>query len=58
MKGYLEWRVKNFRIKKESSIKSYWRRILCGYIDLTGHGMDNGTELDVRDVNRPTDVLL
>jgi hypothetical protein len=57
IKGYLEWRVKRFRIKKESTIKSYWKRISCGYIDLTGRRIDNGTELDVRDVNRLPDVL-
>jgi hypothetical protein len=49
-KTYLEWRVKNFRIKKESTIKAYWRRILCKFIDVTGHSMDNGVELDIRDV--------
>jgi len=49
-KVYLEHRVKKFRIKKESSIKGYWRRILSKYTDVAGHGMNNGTELDIRDV--------
>jgi hypothetical protein len=49
-KAYLEWRVKNFRIKKESTIKCYWRRMLSKYIDIAGQSMDNGTELDIRDV--------
>jgi hypothetical protein len=33
MKTYLEWRVKNWRVKKESTIKSYWKRLSCAYID-------------------------
>ena len=31
-------------------MKSYWKRLSCGYIDATGRRMDNGTELDVRGV--------
>ena len=50
MKTYLEWRVKNWRLKKESTIKSYWKRLSCAYIDYAGRRMDNGTELDIRDV--------
>lgn len=50
IKGYLEWRAKKFRIKKESTIKSYWKRLSCGYIDLAGHRIENGTDLDIRDV--------
>jgi hypothetical protein len=53
-KAYLEWRVKNFHIKKESTIKPYWRRILYKFIDVTGHSMDNGVELDIRDVQLDT----
>ncbi|KAJ9641087.1 hypothetical protein H2199_005755 [Coniosporium tulheliwenetii] len=49
IKAYLEERVTKFRIKKESSIKAYWKRLSCAYIDLAGHRMDNGTELDIRD---------
>ncbi|KAJ9634908.1 hypothetical protein H2199_008772 [Coniosporium tulheliwenetii] len=49
IKAYLEERVVKFRIKKESSIKAYWKRLSCAYIDLAGHRMDNGTELDIRD---------
>ena len=49
-RSYLEWRAKNFWVKKESTMKSYWKRLSCGYIDATGCRMDNGTELDVRDV--------
>ncbi|KIW87203.1 uncharacterized protein Z519_12105 [Cladophialophora bantiana CBS 173.52] len=49
IKAYLEWRVKNFRVKKESTMKSYWKRISCAYIDTAGRRMDNGTELDIRD---------
>lgn len=33
-------------------MKSYWKRLSCGYIDATGRRMDNGTELDIRDVRR------
>ena len=51
-KAYLEWRVKNFRIKKQSTIQMYWRRILCKYIDVAGHSMNNGAELDVQDVRK------
>jgi len=49
-KAYLEHRVKKFQIKKESSIKGYWRRILSKYTDVAGHGMNDGTEVDIRDV--------
>ncbi|KAK4934783.1 hypothetical protein LTR10_024040 [Elasticomyces elasticus] len=49
IKTYLEWRVQNFRVKKESTLKSYWKRVSCAYIDYAGHRMDNGTELDIRD---------
>lgn len=52
MKTYLEWRVKNWRVKKESTIKSYWKRLSCAYIDYAGRRMDNGTELDIRDVRQ------
>src|SRR5262249_53346984 len=41
----LERRVKKFWIKMESSIKWYWRRILCKYIDVASHIMNNMTEL-------------
>ena len=54
IKTYLEWRVQNFRVKKESTLKSYWKRVSCAYIDYAGHRMDNGTELDIRDVSRVT----
>ena len=50
IKTYLEWRAKGFRVRKESTMKSYWKRLSCGYIDAAGRRMDNGTELDVRDV--------
>ena len=50
IKTYLEWRAKSSRVKKESTMKSYWKRLSCGYIDAAGRRMDNGTELDVRDV--------
>jgi hypothetical protein len=49
-KTYLEWHVKTSRIKKESAIRSYWKRISLAYIDLAGSRMDNGAELDIRDV--------
>jgi hypothetical protein len=52
IKAYLEWRAKSFRVKKESTMKSYWKRLSCGYIDATGRRTDNGTELDIRDVGR------
>ncbi|KAI9856252.1 MAG: hypothetical protein M1813_009171 [Trichoglossum hirsutum] len=48
-KTYLEWHVKTFRIKKESTLQSYWKCVSLAYIDLAGHRMDNSAELDVRD---------
>jgi hypothetical protein len=49
-KTYLKWRVVNNRIKKESTIEAYWRRILCKFIDVSGHSMNNGAGLDIQDV--------
>ncbi|OCK87372.1 uncharacterized protein K441DRAFT_594461, partial [Cenococcum geophilum 1.58] len=45
-------RVKNSRIKKESAIKAYWRRILCKFIDMVGHGINNGAELNIQNIGR------
>jgi hypothetical protein len=49
-KTYVESRVRFNNVKKETTIKAYWRRLLCAYIDVTGYGMKNGVELDMRDV--------
>lgn len=51
-KAYLEWRVESSqgRVKKESTIKMYWRRILCKYIDVAGHSLNDGSELDIQNV--------
>jgi hypothetical protein len=51
LKTYLEWRIKTSRIKKESSLQGYWKRLSLAYIDLAGHRMNNGAELDIRDVS-------
>ena len=33
-------------------MKSYWKRLSSGYVDAAGRRIDNGTELDIRDVRR------
>ncbi|KAF1364070.1 hypothetical protein EJ07DRAFT_162583 [Lizonia empirigonia] len=46
-KAYLRWRKKNSRVKKESSMRSYWKRLSMCYMDLTGHTMDADVLTDV-----------
>ena len=46
-KAYLRWRKKHSRVKKESSMRSYWKRISMCYMDLTRHTMDADVLTDV-----------
>ncbi|KAF2008362.1 hypothetical protein BU24DRAFT_469047 [Aaosphaeria arxii CBS 175.79] len=46
-KSYLWWRKKHSRINKESTMKSYWKRISMYYRDLTDHEMDNDVLSDI-----------
>ncbi|XP_014553171.1 hypothetical protein COCVIDRAFT_40741 [Bipolaris victoriae FI3] len=39
-KAYLRWRKKHSWVKKESSMRSYWKRISMCYMDLTRYTMD------------------
>jgi len=62
-KGYLERRVKKSqnkesnRIEKASTIKTYWRLLLCKFIDLAGHRLQNGAEIEVGNVGSLTVLL-
>lgn len=49
-KAYLEWREKWARIKKESALEAYWKRISMYYHDVVGHAMSNEVLKDVRNV--------
>src|SRR5690348_17040454 len=49
-KAYLRWRKKHSRVKKESSMRSYWKRISMCYMDLTRHTMDANVLTDVCNV--------
>ncbi|KAH7111146.1 hypothetical protein B0J11DRAFT_543970 [Dendryphion nanum] len=46
-KSYLFWRKENFRIKKESSMRSYWKRVCMYYYDVTGYAMGNKALKDI-----------
>ncbi|KAF2024834.1 hypothetical protein EK21DRAFT_77812 [Setomelanomma holmii] len=46
-KAYLRWRKKHSRVKKESSMRSYWKRLSMCYMDLTRHKMDADILTDV-----------
>jgi hypothetical protein len=49
-KAYLSWRVRDSRIKKESTIGAYWKRICMFYRDIEGVAMGNEILKDVRAV--------
>jgi hypothetical protein len=49
-KAYLRWRKKYSRVKKESSMRSYWKRLSMCYMDLTRHTMDADVLTDVCNV--------
>ncbi|KFZ13522.1 hypothetical protein V501_03678 [Pseudogymnoascus sp. VKM F-4519 (FW-2642)] len=48
IKGYLFWRVKNSRIKKESSIITCWKVLSMVYARLAQRYMDGGVLYDIR----------
>ena len=49
-KAYLFWRVKNSRIKKESSIITCWKVLSMVYARLAERYMDEGILYDIRNV--------
>ena len=53
-KGYIFWRVKNSRIKKESSIITYWLVLSMVYARLAQRYMDEGVLYDIRNVCIPS----
>ncbi|KAF2845010.1 hypothetical protein T440DRAFT_502719 [Plenodomus tracheiphilus IPT5] len=46
-KAYLRWRKKHSRVKKESSMRSYWKRLSMCYMNITGHRMDPDILTDI-----------
>ena len=52
-KAYMDWRRENCRIRKVSTIESHWKRIVCKYLDVAGHRMNNGTEQEMKNVRPP-----
>ncbi|KAH7305346.1 hypothetical protein B0I35DRAFT_362391, partial [Stachybotrys elegans] len=46
-KAYLHWRLKNSRVKKESSIMTYWNVLSMVYAQKTARWMDGGVLYDV-----------
>ncbi|CRK25088.1 hypothetical protein BN1708_014133 [Verticillium longisporum] len=49
-KTYLHWRVKKSRIKKESSIMTYWNVLSMVYAEKTSRYMDGGVLFDIGNV--------
>jgi hypothetical protein len=49
-KSYLRWRKDFARIKKESTMGAYWKRISMYYYDVTTYAMGNEVLKDVRNV--------
>ncbi|KAF2844130.1 hypothetical protein T440DRAFT_436829, partial [Plenodomus tracheiphilus IPT5] len=56
-KAYLRWRKKHSRVKKESSMRSYWKRISMCYMDLTSHTMEAKILTDICNQWIPTLTL-
>lgn len=56
-KGYLHWRCKNSRIKKESSIVTYWKVLSMLYSDKCGTWMDGRVLFDIGNVKYFPKVL-
>jgi hypothetical protein len=50
IKGYLEWRVAFSRIKKQSSITTYWKVHSMLYMEEAKRYMDDDMLLDIRNV--------
>ena len=55
-KGYLEWRIMFSRIKKQSSITTYWKVHSMLYMNVALRYMEEDALLDIRNVcfRRPT----
>lgn len=49
-KSYLEWRGKNSRIKKESSIVTYWKVLSMFYADKCGTWVDGKVLFDIGNI--------
>ena len=49
-KAYLVWRVQHSRIKKESSVITYWKVLSMWYAQETHRFMDEGVLYDMRNV--------
>jgi hypothetical protein len=49
-KGYLEWRVMFSRIKKQSSITTYWKVHSMLYMNVALRYMEDDALLDIRNV--------
>jgi hypothetical protein len=50
-KAYLHWRLKRSRIKKESSIMTYWNVLSMVYAVKTARWMDGGILYDIGNVS-------
>ena len=50
-KAYLTWRRNKSRVRKESSMRSYWKRLSMYYKNLTGHNMNKELLEDVCNVS-------
>jgi hypothetical protein len=53
-KGYLFWRVKNSRIKKESTVITCWKLLSMVYARLAEEYMNERVLYDIRNVHRPS----
>ena len=52
-KGYLLWSGKNSKIKKESSIMTYWRNLSMLYCDKAKTWMDHAVLYDIGNASSP-----
>ena len=52
-KAYLCWRCENSKVKKESSIVTYWKVFSMLYSDKTGAWMDGSVLYDINNVRKP-----
>ena len=57
-KAYLVWRVKHSRIKKESSIITYWKVLSMWYAQEAHRFMDEGILFDLKNVTSHGLILL
>jgi hypothetical protein len=49
-KGYLHWRIVNSRVRKESSVVTYWKVLSMLYCDTAAAWMYGGVMYDVGNV--------